>query len=240
VIDLGPAPLLRRHVRGRADAPGGLGDLGAARHFREAEIHDLDLARRRHHDVRALDIAVDDPAFVRGLETLRDLRGHVERFLRTEGSRLDLVLEALAFDERHRDKDQILGFVDLENRADVGMVENGGGLGFADETLAVLRVLERLREEELEGDETLELRVLGFVYDPHPALAELLDHTVVGNRSSDHRVPYDPDGVERSSRNAAGGVPTLVYDFPRPVVPPAVSGGCPGTPAISVAPSRLT
>ena len=53
-----------REVRRRAIAADGL---------REAEVQDLDDAVRRDLDVRGLQVAVDDPFVVRGLERLGDL-----------------------------------------------------------------------------------------------------------------------------------------------------------------------
>ena len=49
-----------------------------------------------------------------------------------------------------------------------------------------LGVARELGRQELEGHDALELRVLGLVDDPHPALAELLENLVVRYRLSNH------------------------------------------------------
>ena len=50
--------------------------------------------------------------------------------------------------QRHRQKDPALGFVDFVNRADILMVEPGGGLGFALEAPAGFVVAKQMRREK--------------------------------------------------------------------------------------------
>ncbi len=49
--------------------------------FGEAEVEHLHRAVRAHLDVRGLQVAVDDPLLVRGLERLRDLPGDGQCFV---------------------------------------------------------------------------------------------------------------------------------------------------------------
>ena len=53
----------------------------APRELRESEVEDLHDAVRRDHDVRGLQIAMDDAAFVRGFERGGDLSRDAEGFL---------------------------------------------------------------------------------------------------------------------------------------------------------------
>ena len=84
VIDRMAERLLRRHVRDRAQHHPGhrdlrLGHLGGAAaildELGEAEVEDLDQAALGAHQVRALDVAVDDAARVRLVERFGDLHG---------------------------------------------------------------------------------------------------------------------------------------------------------------------
>ena len=50
------------------------------------------------------------------------------------GAAVDAVLERLAVEKFHGDEGLAVLFADVVNGADVGMVERGGGLGFALET----------------------------------------------------------------------------------------------------------
>ena len=61
--------LLGRHLVGGADHEPGLGPASVPLHRPgDPEIHELHQALRRHHDVRRLDVAVDDPLLVGRLQ----------------------------------------------------------------------------------------------------------------------------------------------------------------------------
>ncbi len=78
------------------------------------------------------------------------------------------------------------GLVDLVDGADVGMVVRCGGLGLANEALLALLVLDEMRREELQGDETIELEIFGLVDHAHAAASDLGDDLVVGDGFTDH------------------------------------------------------
>ena len=176
--DVGPpvrplAPdLFGRHVRGRAQDRLGAGQVGPAFDRGQAEIHDPGLSLAVDHDVGGLDVPVDHAFFVRGLEPRGDLGRDPERFVDRQGPFRDPLFQAPALDESHGQEHLPFGFVDLEDRADVGMVEDGGGLGLAQEAFLGLGVLADLGGQELEGDRPAELRVLGLEDDAHPAAAD--------------------------------------------------------------------
>ena len=76
---------------------------------------------------------------------------------------------------------------DVINRADVGMVEGGGGPRFAAETFQSLRIAGNVIGEELEGNETAELGVFGLVDHTHAAATQLFNNAIVRNCLADHR-----------------------------------------------------
>ncbi len=76
--------------------------------------------------------------------------------------------------------------VDIVDGANVGMVEGGGGLGFALEALERLMVLGHFLRQEFERHEAVELRVLSFVDDTHAPAAQLLQDAVVGDGCAGH------------------------------------------------------
>ncbi len=76
--------------------------------------------------------------------------------------------------------------VNIVNRADVGMIEGGGGLGFALEALQGLMVLGHFFRQELERDEAVELGVLGLVDNTHPTAPKLLNNPVMRDDRADH------------------------------------------------------
>ena len=76
---------------------------------------------------------------------------------------------------------------DVVDGADVGMVQGGGGLGFAPEAVQGLRVLGDIVGQEFERDEATERGVFGLVDHTHAAAAQLLDDAVVRDGLADHR-----------------------------------------------------
>ena len=62
---------------------------------------------------------------------------------------------------------------DVVNRADVGMVQGGSGLGFAAEALKGLRIVGDVFRKEFQRDKTAEAGVFGLIDHAHPATAEL-------------------------------------------------------------------
>ena len=107
-----------------------------------------------------------------------DLDGDVEHFDEGQGAFGDPLLQASAFDEGHGQEHLPLGFVDLVDRADVGVVEDGGGLGLSQESLFGFRVPADLLGQELERDRPAQFRVLGLENDAHPALADDIQELV--------------------------------------------------------------
>ena len=66
------------------------------------------------------------------------------------------------------------------------MAERGGGASLEHEPLDGLCVFSDGVWEELEGYESTELGVLGFVHHAHPAPSELLDDSVMRDGLADH------------------------------------------------------
>ena len=74
------------------------------------------------------------------------------------------------------------------DRADVGMIQGGSRLRFTLEAAESLRVLGNFFGQEFQGDEAVQLYVLGFVDDTHPAAAEFFDDAIMGNRLANKRI----------------------------------------------------
>jgi hypothetical protein len=148
----------------------------------EPEVGDLHLAVGTTDQIRRLDVAMDDSFLVRRLQSRAGLHRNVERFFERQWARGDFVLHAHAVDEFHCQEPVLL--VDLEDGADVGMVQRRGGLRLAQKALAVLQGMGR---KKLQRDCTPQLRVFSLVDDTHPALAELLEDAVVRDGLADHR-----------------------------------------------------
>jgi hypothetical protein len=69
----------------------------------------------------------------------------------------------------HGDESLSVLFADVVDRADVGVIQCGGSLGFALKARQRLWVSGNFIGKELEGDEAMQPRVFGFVDHTHPA-----------------------------------------------------------------------
>ncbi len=181
--------LLGGHVRDgahrfpRGREPRLPGELG------EPEVDDLHRAVIREENVARFDVPVHDPVGVGLGEPVGGLRGDVERFREPERPLGDALSQRLALVIGHRDEyPVVLDLVDLEYRADVGMLYRGGRPRLGHEALLGLAVAGHLGGQKLEGDGAAELRVLGLVHDAHAAGADSLDDSVVRDDFADERV----------------------------------------------------
>ena len=72
-------------------------------------------------------------------------------------------------------------FADFVDGADVGVIEGGGGAGFAAKALEGLRVVGDFVGEKFQGDEAAEFGVFGFEDHAHAAAADFVEDAVVGD-----------------------------------------------------------
>jgi hypothetical protein len=103
--------------------------------FRESKIQHLHLSSRRDDDVLRLDVAMDDAGGVSLFKRLRRLHANVHHLGGRQRTLRDPLGQTLAVDVWHDDEDAVVFFADLVDRADVGMVQRRGGLGFVDQPL---------------------------------------------------------------------------------------------------------
>lgn len=129
--------LLRRHVGGGAEDHAGASGHDAERRrvreicrrgrtldrSRQSKIEHLDLIVWRDLHIGRFEIAMHDPALVRGLERFRDLRGNAQRLVERQGAACDPLGERLPFYQLHDDEVTAVGFFHAEERGDVWMIE---------------------------------------------------------------------------------------------------------------------
>ena len=97
-----------------------------------------------------------------------------------------MVLQCFSLQELHRNEGLEVLLSDVIDSADVGMVESRSGLGFTPEALQRLLVLSHVLRKKLQGNKTVEPRVLGLINHTHPATTKLLKDAVVGDGLADH------------------------------------------------------
>src|ERR1700747_2228112 len=150
------------------------------RELRQTEIKDLYLAAPSHENIRGLDVAVDDAACVRCVQRIGNLDAEVEDLIEGQWSVVDPMLERLTVEVLHGDEGAAVEFADIVNCANIGVVERRGGTRFALKALERGRIRYRIFRKEFQSDFAAQPSVLGLVYDSHPAAAEFLQDTIMG------------------------------------------------------------
>jgi hypothetical protein len=144
------------------------------------------VALLRHKNVGGLDIAMNDALGVRGIQCIGNLDSKRQQVLDIQRLSSDLVLQRLPFHEFHGNKCPIAHFIDLIDGADIRMIEGRGGFGFALKSAESLSVARDIVGQEFKRDKTTEFQVLGLIHDAHPAPAQLLDNSVMGDCFANH------------------------------------------------------
>ncbi len=125
-VDLLAADLLGREVVERADDVAGLG-RGAAGLFRQPEVAEVRVTALVEEHVRRLDVAVDEPLGVRGVERVRHPAEDRERLLDRQRRPLgEKRLHVAALYEPHRQEQLSLVLARLVDREDVAVVDRRG------------------------------------------------------------------------------------------------------------------
>ena len=139
--------------------------------LRQTKVHQL-CARFGQHDVRRLQIAMDDALLMRLLQGLSDFCSNLQNLIERQRAFRQALGESLAFEILH---DQEVGAVlraDVVKRADIRMLQRGNGFGLALHALLQFRVSGEMRRQNLDGDGAVEASVLGAIDLAHAACAE--------------------------------------------------------------------
>ena len=133
--------LLGRHVDRRPDDHPRRGEAGRAlQHLRDAEVGEGEAVVPADQDVRRLDVAVEDPRLVRGVERVAQLADPGDG-LREGDRRADHpVAERSPFEVRHHEVRQALFVAVVVDREDVRVVERGDEPGLVVEALPEVAV----------------------------------------------------------------------------------------------------
>ena len=100
----------------------------------------------------------------------------------------DAMLQRRPVEELHDEERAAVLLADVVDGADVGVVQRRRGPRLAAESGQGLGIVGEVWRQELQRDEALQPRILGFVDHAHPAAAQLLDDAVVRERLTDQRI----------------------------------------------------
>jgi hypothetical protein len=194
-VHLGAPDLLRRDVVDRSHDLPRIGDAairGAGAQPEVREVAVLLAWTPGEEDVRRLDVAVHEPALVRGVERARDLADEHQRSLRCESAfRPQQRLQVGARHVAHGDVEQPVDLAGLVYRDDVRVIERSRKPGLAQEACAKAPVLGEFGRQELESNVPFEPGVVSEVDDAHsPAPQHALD-AVARELGADPVLGYD-------------------------------------------------
>jgi hypothetical protein len=176
-------PTTRPLVR-TEDRSSGLSRSGRRRRRQlgEAEVQHLDESVRPAYHVLGLEIAVHDTCGVRSAQGSSDLQGEIERLAPPDGPSCQALSQRFALHELHRDKLLAVGcFAECVNRADVRMVQSGGGARLLLEAGDAGRVLRQIGRKNLEPTCRSSLRSRASHTSPMPPLPR---RATISNASS--------------------------------------------------------
>ena len=154
----------------------------------EAEVENFGVAAVGDENVGGLYVAMNDVFLMGGIERVGNF--NAERDEHFEGDRTlgDVLLQCGALEEFHGDEGLAVCFANVVDGADVGMIECGGGLGFALEAGEGTGVVADIFGKKFQRYVPMKAIVFGFVDDAHAAGAEAFENAIVGERLADEFV----------------------------------------------------
>ena len=143
----------------------------------QTEVEELD-AVPREHDVARLQIAVNDAVTVCSVERLGDLGGDGQGPLERQRAARQFGRERLAIEQLHHQERHAVLLADVEQGADVRMIDPGDGASLTPEALELPRTRARRRSDRLDRHESIQSRILRAIDFAHAPGVEERQHFV--------------------------------------------------------------
>src|SRR2546426_8661004 len=151
-----------------------------------------------NEQIRRFNITVNDAFGMSGVESVGDLNRQTQQDFRLKGFPGNEMLQRCPVQKLHGNERLSILLANVINRADIGVVQGGRGLGFALKTSERMRVLGNFGGQELQGNETVQPHVLGLVDHTHASATELLDDVVMRDGLADHSRSCRPEKAASS------------------------------------------
>ena len=152
--------------------------LMSVRRFCQPEVQDLHIAIKSQRDIRRLEIAMNDPFIVSGMERLGDLARHGQRFVHREWSAHDTIGQRRALDELHDERTYEVSafggtFLKAVQLRDVWMVQRSEDLRFTLKPRNAFGVVSEVVGKDLDRHIATQLRVVRTIDLAHSPGAKL-------------------------------------------------------------------
>jgi hypothetical protein len=121
----------------------------------------------RDRNVRRLQIAMDDPLFVCGIERVRNLPCDLQGFAPRHRAGAQTIRQRLPFDQLEDERVHAVAVLEAVDRRDVRMGQRRKNAGLTLESGAPVRIVDDRTRENLDGDVAIERRVAGAVNLAH-------------------------------------------------------------------------
>jgi hypothetical protein len=138
--------------------------------LREASVEQLG-ACRREHDVARLQIAMDYPPGVRGLDGIGDFYAMAEDLRKWQWAARETCGQRLALEQFEHQIISIVLATDVVQAADVRVVQRGDRFGLAGEPCPELGIVRQLRCENLQRYRSVQTCVAGSIHLAHAPTA---------------------------------------------------------------------
>src|SRR3984957_19129665 len=131
---------------------------------------------------------MNDAFGVSRVQCIGDLDAQINQTVSFERASQNRFPQSLAFEILHHNEAQAAMFANFVDGADVGVVQSGSGAGFTTKTLERLGIVRDVVGQKLQSDQATQGGILGAIHHTHPAAAQLVENSVVGNRLPKNRL----------------------------------------------------
>ena len=129
---------------------------------------------------------MDDSLGVGRIERICNLDGQRQQNFQIERPPRNVVLQSHAIQEFHGDERLPVLLPDVVNGADIGVIQRRSSLRLTLEPAKRLRIARHFVRQKLQGDETMQPSVFGFINYAHSTAAELFEDVIVRDCFADH------------------------------------------------------
>ncbi len=157
----------------------------------DTEVQQVGEVARGDDDVLRLDVAMDQPASMCGIQCRRDLLDDGYGPARLERTGADEVVQGVATDQAHVDVEVAVDLAPIVDRHDVGLLQSCRRPRLTEEPGAELLVVGKLRAQDLQRDGPALVGVDSLVYLAHAATAEQRGQLILAETATHARVVLD-------------------------------------------------